>query len=185
MTVAHPAWAAKNSGGGSKRKRRPNHRLVKIHRNYTVEEMASLLGTHRNTVRRWIATGLPVIDQRRPILVHGLDLQLYLAKRRTMNRQTCPPGTIYCVKCRSPQPPAGDMAEYIPISSTSGNLRGICPNCYSLIHRRVNRGKINLIRGKLDITFSVDESHITDRTEPSVNSDFNQGCQTNEDEQSR
>ena len=34
------------------RKRHPNHRLVKIHRSYTVEEIAELFAIHKNTVRR-------------------------------------------------------------------------------------------------------------------------------------
>jgi hypothetical protein len=34
--------------------RYPNYRLVKIHRNYTVEEIARLLKVHKNTVRGWI-----------------------------------------------------------------------------------------------------------------------------------
>ena len=40
-------------------KRHPNHRQVKIHHNYTVEEIASLFGIHKNTVREWIKAGLP------------------------------------------------------------------------------------------------------------------------------
>jgi hypothetical protein len=172
VTFEHPPAPAKKSNRRSKRSRSPNHRLVKIHRNYTVEEAADLLGTHRNTVRRWIGAGLPVIDNRRPSLIHGLALRCYLTEKRAKSRRTCPPGTIYCVKCRSPQPPAGDMAEYIPLSISSGNLRGICPQCNILIHRRVNRGKIDLIRGQLDITFPVAESHIRDCADPSVNSDF-------------
>ena len=35
-------------------KRHPNPRLIKIHRSYTVEEIAAVLGVHRNTVRQWI-----------------------------------------------------------------------------------------------------------------------------------
>jgi hypothetical protein len=34
--------------------RHPNPRLAKIHRNYTVEEVANVFGVHRNTVRQWI-----------------------------------------------------------------------------------------------------------------------------------
>ena len=44
------------------RKRHPNPRLVKIHRNYTVEEIATLFGIHKNTVRDWVKAGLT--DQR-------------------------------------------------------------------------------------------------------------------------
>jgi hypothetical protein len=44
------------------RKRHPNHRLVKIHRSYTVEEIAKLYVIHKNTVRRWVKSGLAISD---------------------------------------------------------------------------------------------------------------------------
>ena len=67
-------------------RRHPNPRLAKIHRSYTVEEIASLYGLHRNTVREWIKRGLPVCDDRRPQLVLGRDLAKFLETRRTRNR---------------------------------------------------------------------------------------------------
>jgi hypothetical protein len=42
--------------------RRPNGRRVKIHRTYTINEVAALLGVHKHRVRRWIAAGLPTTD---------------------------------------------------------------------------------------------------------------------------
>ena len=59
-------------------KRNPNPRLVKIHRNYTVEDVANLLGVHKNTVREWIKQGLPKIDDKRPMLILGCDLFAFL-----------------------------------------------------------------------------------------------------------
>ncbi len=56
------------------RKRHPNHRLVKIHRSYTVEEIAHLFGIHKNTVRRWVKAGLAISDDKRPMLILGHDL---------------------------------------------------------------------------------------------------------------
>ena len=50
-------------------KRHPNHRHVKIHRSYTVEEIAGLFGIHKNTVRRWVKAGLPTSDDKRPMLI--------------------------------------------------------------------------------------------------------------------
>jgi hypothetical protein len=53
--------------------RHPNPRLVKIHRSYTVEEVARNLRKHKNTVRAWIKQGLRPIDGRRPTLFTGLN----------------------------------------------------------------------------------------------------------------
>ena len=135
-------------------KRHPNHRLVRIHRNYSVEEVAKLFGIHKNTVRRWMNDGLETLDQRRPLLVHGVELSAYLQARRVKNKRPCQSGEIYCVRCRAPKQPAGDMAEYLPITvSQRQPKRGICRDCDAMIYRRVSLAKLPEIRGNLDITF--------------------------------
>jgi hypothetical protein len=120
------------------RKRRPNYRLVKIHRNYTVEEAAELLGTHKNTVRAWVKAGLPTTDDKRPALILRRELALYLQARRTKNKRPCSPGEIYCVRCRAPRRPAGDMAEYQPITASLGNL--ISESSLPSVNSDFNRG---------------------------------------------
>lgn len=157
------------------RKRRPNYRLVKIHRCYTVEETARLLGTHKNTVRAWVKAGLPTCDSKRPTLILGSELAAYLQERRTKNKRPCKPGEIYCVRCRAPRQPAGDMAEYKPITASLGNLMGICPECDAMMFRRASRAKLAAIRGNLDITFSEAELRVSEIDSPTVNSDFSQG----------
>src|SRR3954470_9567922 len=99
-----------------------NYRLLKIHRSYTVEDVASLYGVHKNTVREWLRTGLSVCNERRPILILGSDLAEFLLKRRNARRCKCGPGFMYCLRCRSPQLPAGGMADYVAKSPTLGNL---------------------------------------------------------------
>jgi len=136
------------------RKRRPNYRLVKIHRSYTVEEAARQLGTHKNTVRAWVKAGLPTCGSKRPTLILGRDIRAYLQERRTKNKRPCQPGEIYCVRCRAPKRPAGDMAEYKPTTVSLGNLIGICPDCDGMIYRRASRAKLAEIQGNLDISFS-------------------------------
>ncbi len=153
-------------------KRHPNPRLAKIHRNYTVEEIATLFGVHRNTVRAWVKRGLPTSDDRRPMLILGRDLVAFLQARRTKNKRPCPPGEIYCVRCRAPKAPAGAMADYEVLTETQGNLIAICPDCETIIYRRVSMAKLAQIRGKLEITFPQALRHISESTPPSVNSDF-------------
>lgn len=156
-------------------KRYPNPQLVKIHRNYTVEEVASLLGKHKNTVRNWVKDGLAPIDDKRPMLILGHDLVEFIKKRREKNKQSCQPGELYCVRCRVPKFPAGDMAEYSPVTEKFGNLIAICPDCNSIMNQRVSLGRIGEFCGKMDITFPKELQHIVKRTKPSINSDLRQG----------
>lgn len=154
------------------RKRHPNHRLVKIHRNYTVEEIAALYDIHKNTVRGWVKAGLATSDTRRPMLILGHDLKTFLQARRLKNKQTCKPGEIYCVCCRAPKFPADDMVEYAPVTEKFGNLIAICPDCNSIMNRRVSLAKLEEVRGNMDISYPQALEHIVESNKPTVNSDL-------------
>ena len=143
-----------------RKRRHPNPRLAKIHRNYTVEEVAAVFGVHRNTVREWVKRGLPTCDDQRPMLILGADLVTFLRARRMKNKRTCRPGEIYCLRCRSPRAPAGDMADYQPLTATQGNLVGMCPTCEAMMYRRVSLAQLGQVRGKLDIALPQALRHI-------------------------
>ena len=156
-------------------KRYPNPRRVKIHRSYTVEEIARLLGKHKNTVREWLKAGLPSCDKKRPRLILGHHLASFLQTHRAKRKQPCRPGEIYCVRCRAPKLPAGDMADYVAITGTIGNLVAICPDCSSIVNRRVNLAKLGEVRGKIDITFPQALQRVYENNQPSVSSDLKEG----------
>jgi hypothetical protein len=160
--------------------RHPNPWLVKVHRNYSVDEIARLFGLHKNTVRSWLKQGLAAIDDRQPMLILGRELSRFLHERRQNAKQSCGPGTIYCIACRAPKRPAGKMAECILTGPHAGNLRGICPDCDRLIYRRVNLAKIDAVRGDLEITFTRPSPRIGESANLSVNCDSGEKAQAHE-----
>jgi hypothetical protein len=153
--------------------KRLNAWRVKIHRNYTVGEAARLFDIHKNTVRGWIKSGLPTIDDRRPFLILGRDLARFLFNRRHQRKQRCRSGQLYCLRCRTPKTPAAHMADYIPITAGSGNLRGLCPDCHGLMYRLVSLASLEAVAGNLDVQVARAQQRISDRADPGVNSDFN------------
>ena len=143
-------------------KRHPNPRLVKIHRSYTVEEVAGLFRIHKNTVRAWVKVGLPTSDDRRPMLILGQDLAAFLKARRTKNKRSCQPGEMYCLRCRAPKMPAGDMADYLSDAENLGMLKGFCPDCDCMMNRCVSKAKLDQVRGNLDIAFPQAQRRVSD-----------------------
>ena len=154
------------------RKRRPNPRLVKIHRNYKVEEIARLFGIHKNTVRAWVKAELPISDGNRPMLILGQDLRAYLQECRTKNKQPCRPGELYCFHCRAPREPAGGMADCLPLTPSVGHLTAICPDCFCMMNQHISMAKLELLRTKLEITFPQALNQVSNTSQPSVNSDL-------------
>lgn len=159
-------------------KRHPNYRHVKIHRTYTTEEIAELFGTHKNTVRNWHKNGLAAIDDKRPMLFHGKILAAYLQAKRTKHKRPCKVGEIYCIRCRAPKVPAGDMAEYQAITATVGNLLAICPDCELMMNRRISISKLDQFRRQMDITLPQALQHINESGDPTVNINFKQEAET-------
>lgn len=157
-------------------RRRPNHRLVKIHRSYSIEEVARLLLVHKNSVRAWLKQGLPATDARRPTLIHGRDLVDFLVRRRAAAKRPCAPGEIYCVGCRRPQVPAGGMVDYLPLTETSGNLRGICPECEALMFRRLRLADLDRVTAGLDVQIAAPRPRLRGTGSASVDCDSGRGA---------
>ena len=159
------------------KKRLHNPNCAKVNRNYTVEEAAVLYDVHKITVYAWIKAGLPTINDKRPMLILGGELAAFHQARRTKNKQKCRPGEMFCVKCRAPKMPDGEV-EYQPKIATLGNLVGICPDCYTIMNRRVSLDKLGQVRGQMDITMPQALQHINESGDPTVNINFKQEAET-------
>lgn len=158
----------------------PNPRLAKIHRNYSIEELAGLFKVHKNTVRGWVRDGLTPIDHQRPTLIRGDETRRFLIERRAKAKQSCGPGRIYCLPCRAPKVPAGKMVELQCDGGANGSLCGICPDCNRLIYRRVNPARLGAVRGDLDVSIARAATRIEETTRPNVICNFDAKATTDE-----
>ncbi len=131
--------------------RRIDRRRIKIHRSYTVEDAAKILGVHKNSVRQWIKQGLPIIDERRPTLLLGMDIRTFLDNRKAKRKHRLLAGEFYCFKCRAPKTAYGGIADYIVTSTTLGNLKGLCPDCETIMNRRTSWANLNHVKGNLEV----------------------------------
>lgn len=143
--------------------RKIDARRIKIHLSYTISEVAELLGVHKNTVQHWIKSGLPHIRDGRPLLILGQDLKEFLNGRRLKGRKPCPPGHLFCLKCREPRRPAARMLDYVPITLTSGNLKGICEVCETFIFRRILLVKVATASAEFDVQFPQSQQRLTEK----------------------
>ena len=155
-----------------KKRSRPNPRLAKIHRSYTVDETARLFSVHKGTVREWIKQGLPTTDQQRPALILGRHLRSFIEKQRGARKRPCAAGEMYCMRCKVPREPAGRMADWKSRGPELGDLVGICPVCETMMYRRVNLRNLAAVSGSLQLAFAEAPLRINERPYPSVNADF-------------
>ena len=130
---------------------RMDPRRIRLHQAYSVEEAARALGKHKHTVRNWIEAGLPTVDGSRPVLMHGHELRAFLDGRRKAGKRPCPPGTIYCFKCREPRPPASDMVEFTPRNVTTGSLVALCEICGTVMHRNARFASLAAIMPRISV----------------------------------
>lgn len=152
---------------------RLNPNRAKIHRSYTVEEVAILFGVHKNTVRNWIKKGLPVLDDQKPCLILGCELKAFLKTSRQKNKKKCKPDEMYCMSCKLPRKAAANMVDYDPFSSTTGRLIGLCSVCGNIINKFASFESLPEFSKVFDITFPVAEKHINKSVKPLLNSDLN------------
>jgi hypothetical protein len=149
---------------------RINPRLAKLHYSYTVEEIARLFGVHKHTVRAWLKSGLSSVGPQRPILVLGKDLRMFLEKRRAGSKRPCTPGTMYCLKCKAPRPPALKMVEFLRLADASGNLTALCGICGTTMYRRCRFAAINVVMPGIPVSLVEDPLRISQSSIPSSNS---------------
>ena len=145
----------------------PNH--VKMHRSYTVIEASEVLDVHPKSVRNWIKAGLTVIDESRPLLIHGSDLKVFLKLRRKAHLHQCGLSEMYCFNCKSPKQPNAEDLTFIAKPAGMAQMTGRCSECGSKTNKYVSWRDVNQIWIELGGKLPIGEKHLILRETPLAN----------------
>ena len=149
-----------------------NPNRVKLNRSYSFEELAVVLGVHKNTVSTWVKNGLPCLNERRPFLILGVEARAFLREQRTAKKQRCKPNELFCMRCKTPTRAAENLVEYVPLSATKGRLTGCCGRCNSAVNKFVSCKSLVRYSLLFDLSLPKELEHIVDSDDPLLNSGF-------------
>ena len=149
--------------------RRPpiDPRKAKVHRNYTIADAAKLFQVHRNTVRSWIRAGLETFKAPGCVLILGCELRAFLTARQASRKRPLARGQLYCMSCREPRYAATGSLQLVDRRGTTGNVRGMCTCCRSVMHRRISLQRLR--QDGFGALADGEDSHLVDSPSPSVN----------------
>jgi hypothetical protein len=119
-----------------------NPKLILSNRTYTVPEAAAALGMCTTAIRRWIARGLPILDNHGPALIRGEDMKHYIAQREARRRFTIALDELLCTTCKVGRKPLGMMVDYTQHHGKTGRLSGLCEACGGPCNRMIASARL-------------------------------------------
>ncbi|MBN8543660.1 MAG: helix-turn-helix domain-containing protein [Alphaproteobacteria bacterium] len=156
------------------KRRTYNTRLIRKQNTYTVNEIAERFLIHKNAVRNWLKEGLPTIDDKRPLMIHGSDLAAFLDARQKRRKRPCAVDEFYCCKCRTPRQVWERVVDLTQLKKGEWLARGICVVCESKTQRLYPTRSLPELRERFCVQ-TVSGEHISGSFHPPVICDFNQG----------
>lgn len=118
---------------------------------YDFQQASRIIGVSMSTFRKFPKKGLRVISEKRPKLVRGEDLIMFLQKQAEANRQPCRPEQFYCMRCKGPRNALGGMADYVPTNHLTGRLQAFCESCDGPCSKFASPRTLQHISAKLEI----------------------------------
>lgn len=126
----------------SRRSCRRNRMRLRLHRSYTMRELAEVLDVHVRTIQSWHKQGMSAIDeQTRPLLFLGNTTRSFLKTRLEKRRTALGPDEIYCLRCATGVIPRPDRVSIEVTDRRLGRhsklvvVRGECPHCRGKVVR--------------------------------------------------
>jgi len=109
------------------------------------------------------------MDQR-PFLILGPDLIAFLAGRACA-KQSLKLHECFCFRCRKPREPAFNVMEFRQLTETNGNLRALCEECTTVMHKRLAVAKLAALAEFVEVSITQGERHLVDSKSPCLNGD--------------
>lgn len=148
----------------AKKKRTYNTRLIKNNYSYDIVEICELFNIHKSSVRNWIKLGLGIIDEKRPLLIHGSDLIKFINERQSGRKFKCQPNEFYCLKCRVPRRSINNKISIKITSIKLLQLLGTCSTCKCRMFRSGSAAKIEIYQTLFEVQ-KTDGMDIIERTQ--------------------
>lgn len=123
--------------------KRVNTRLIRTSRSYDTIEAAEVCGVTVWTVRNWIKQGLPVLDEKRPMLIAGEVLRSFLKERQAKTRCKLRDGEFYCTSCKAPSFALDGEIEVQKYGKRLA-VRGRCQCCEAVCSRFVSAAQLTI-----------------------------------------
>ena len=152
----------------AKHRRSYRTNLIKKTVTYSTHDIGELFGIHRATVRQWYKKGLRRIDGKRPFLVIGADLELFLKNRQNKRKQKCQPNELFCFRCRKPQPSRGNKVILKKVSLKTGRLCGVCTDCGSRTNKTISLKQLDSL-SRIFAKITIHEADLVVSGSPNVN----------------
>ncbi len=132
--------------------KRPNPRVLRANRAYTIPELSQTLGLSFGCVRGWVRDGLPAMKSQRPYLVLGSDARDYLIRRRDNRKTSLKPDQFYCMSCKAPRRPWGMLVDLISQPGSTARIMGLCEECQTPCNRMIGKARIPQLSEIFDVT---------------------------------
>lgn len=136
-----------------------SHIRPKEHRVYSVPQVISLYGIHRNTLSNWVHSGLRPSNDSGLQLFRGLELIRFHKERRERSRHRLRQGEFKCFRCKAAVFPALEGLCIEPAIKHAGMALASCPDCDAALHKLLNETECNMLRDALEnnITLGISD----------------------------
>lgn len=138
---------------------------------YSVQEIAELLGVHKNAVLRWLDNGLSADQSRKPFLIRGDELIRFLKERQNGRRRKCRPEEFFCFRCRVPREACLGIADIVIESPTRLRLKALCAVCETAVNKVQSVRELPKIRERFHVQ-QLAREHLLGCAVPNVNCDL-------------